>query len=180
MKSRFALLLLTGLVAGCAAPQVVRESSSSVQLQGLYSYGIGGRDLLLRIHGAPFPGSESALEDVASQELSKGGLMQPLPHVTTHPDASAKPGYILVLDFADQSLTDPCAPLPEQPAVVTPHNPLVVEASLCVSGRPLVQVRGSVAAQAPQEESFREMLRLVGSEMFRPEEYQGGNGDVSH
>ncbi len=179
MKTRLALLLLTSLVAGCAAPQVVRESSSSVQLQGLYSYGIGGRDLLLRIHGAPFPGAEAALEQAASQELSKGGLMQPLPHVTTHPDASAKPGYILVLDFADQPLADPCAPITDQTATTT-HAPVVVEASLCISGRPLVQVRGSVAAQSPQDESFREMLRLVGSEIFRPEEYQGGNGDVSH
>lgn len=169
-------VVLLGL-AGCSSPSVVREGSDSRQVEGLYRYGAGDRDLALIVRGNPFDVPQETLDAAVEHGLDGGGVLQPPTHPRLAPGPSARKGYSLVVDFSG-IVQDPCAP---SDSVVVPaqRGSVDLEAAFCVSGQAVRRVRGHTVVAGPEAPDFQSLMHQVASELFRPDEYQGGNGGDS-
>ncbi|HLN23808.1 MAG TPA: hypothetical protein VK558_07465, partial [Patescibacteria group bacterium] len=92
----------------------------------------------------------------------------------------ARPGYQLVMVFQGAPTVDgsqACAGAPG--GSVQPGGATVVVAAFCVSGRAVSEVTGRVVAGSPEDPRFQALMREVASEVFRPDEFQGGDGGVN-
>jgi hypothetical protein len=163
-------------LAACNGPMVSQQSSRTIPITALYSYGAGDRDLALVVRGNPFTEPQATLDQAVERGVAPGGILQPPTHPRLAPQ-DARPGYQLVLVFQGAPTVDgaqACAGAPG--GLGRSGDNLTVVAAFCVSGRAVSEATGRVVAANAEDPQFTALMQAMASEIFRPDEFQGGNG----
>jgi len=177
--SRIVPVVAVLALAACNGPTVSQQSSRTQPIAGLYSYGAGDRDLPLVVRGNPFAEPQATLDQAVERGVANGGILQPPTHPRLSP-RDARPGYQLVMVFQGAPTVDgaqACAGAPG--GLGQAGGPMVVVAAFCVSGRAVSEATGRVVAGSAEEPRFTALMRALASEVFRPDEFSGGDAGAT-
>jgi hypothetical protein len=169
-----AIAFCVGL-AGCAnTPSTFNPSDPHVKIDSFYSYGAGGRDLLLIVDGDPFPVPDAVFAQKVESSLDSAPVPRQPTHPLLAPDDTANPRFWLIYVFnppANLSGNDICqrGTSGATSKGFAPAQPGKVEAvaAFCVEGRALTEITGRTQADGPDDPRFREMTRLMMAAVFR-------------
>ncbi|HLN24269.1 MAG TPA: hypothetical protein VK558_09825 [Patescibacteria group bacterium] len=174
--------MLAFTLAACSGPVVSQPGSAFNQIDSIYNYGAGGRDLRLTVRGNPFPMPADVFAHVVEADVQVGLLRQPT-HPTLTPGPTAKDNYELVFVFSP-ALTlrgdDLCKGRGDQAAEAAPVAGGTVTvraiAAFCVAGRAETEIVGETQAEESGDVRFSGMMRQMMLSLFRPDVRDNGHG----
>jgi hypothetical protein len=174
--------VLVFTLAACTGPVLTQPGSPYTQIDSLYNYGAGARDLRLIVHGNPFPMPADVFARVVETDVQLNLLRQPT-HPTLTPGPTAKDNYALIFVFSPAvtlSGDDLCKGRADQMASpVSPSGGTVTVRAIgafCVSGRAETEIVGETQATGAGDVRFLDLMRQMMLALFRPDVHEGGHG----
>lgn len=164
-------VVLFGVFSGKGSQVTDLMPPSSLYGPATLNDGIAGRDVAIAVHGAPGGSEPRALAERVAAAMRAA---QPVDgaRFTPSPGASAKPGYLVVLAFADRRDT-PEALCRQAPGAaggaLGGDGWLHLNAALCVAGRPVTAVSGRAkGVRAIDDKAFEDLVGDVARGLFPP------------
>lgn len=179
MKPVFLFLAFAALLGGCAGDSavIVQDSFRQRTLEAFYQYGAGGRDLRLAVTGNPFDMPQDAFAQKVEQAMPESTGLSPATRPRLNPDASAQDNYSLVFAFQPPRRGDASDLCSGRVGTVSPGQPVMLDAALCISGFAYSFASGRVVADSPDDPRFKSLInQMILALFYSDDRLNSGNG----
>ncbi len=167
-------IALGAMLAACTNQGMTYDASDPiVHIDGFYSDGVAGRDLMLVVDGNPFNMPSGDFARLVEADIKDNAIAQRgEAHPTLTPGPTAKPLYRLVYVFEPgQGVYGDAICYSNAPSQIAPATPgkVTAMAAFCVGYRAMSFVTGETAADGPSDARIYHLVRHMEDAVFRPD-----------
>jgi hypothetical protein len=169
----FGLVAVCAVLAACSGERTFEPSDPRMKIDGYYNDGAADRDIKLKVIGTAFGADPRAFRQTLEKELQSAAVLGRAPtRPLLHPGPTAKPLYRLAYAFNQPNdiYGNALCQVEETPtSVSTPANVVNATAAFCVGGRAEAYISGQTEANGPNDIRFRQLVRQMMDNVFRPD-----------